>query len=207
MCGDIMRTAVVAALSIAAVAALSVAGIRVTSERAREDQGRLDCRARMARIARVVAADLIADPGRRLRAGPGLLFEMRRAGRIGGPGEERTMICPSDDGAIGPRDPSADARYAAASPDEPPADLCSFAVRDFAAFPLDPAAKSPEAVAACLHHPEKLTLRGGANVAWSDGRVTWLGFEELGISEGAELVAGPSSKSPLLRTMLDARGR
>ena len=141
------------------------------------------------------------------RSGPGLFVAWRSERTVLLPGGESMLVCPSDPIAVKPDTREAEAAYAAADLDHPTPELCSYAVRDFAKFPLAATKGAAEPIAVCLHHAETLLVRGGAVVAYSDGRAAFVGYEELGISEGSELIVGPRSKSPLLRMMTfgDAR--
>ena len=115
------------------------------------------------------------------------------------------LICPGDNSVCFPDTAEARARYDAVNLDAPPADLCSYAVRDFARFPIDPAKAADEPVVACVGR--------GSGAAWcachkdtfqigfADGDVRTFTRADLGIAPGAPPVLGPTSPSPLLRVL------
>src|SRR6185503_6806499 len=76
-----------------------------------------------------------------------------------------------------------------------PRALCSYAVRDFKRFPVDPVSTDPEVIAACIHH------RRGAVVLYAGGDAQFVALAELGLSSDDDKTVGPDSKSPVLRVV------
>jgi len=120
------------------------------------------------------------------------------------PGREEIFTCPGDPAvgaAVGMRNLG---RYDSedimdATDDQP---LCSFAVRDFARFPLE--GKEPQWVlcdregddAQTPHHSR------GLIVALSNGTFARLSRADLGLAEDEPIIVGPDSPHPELRKML-----
>jgi hypothetical protein len=78
------------------------------------------------------------------------------------------------------------------------ANLTTYAGRRNAAKDLAITRESPPATTALL---ADLSFPDGALVAFLDGRVKYLNRKELGLAPTDPLVAGPTSKSPLLQTL------
>lgn len=192
----------IAGIVFGILAVLALAGLLLVAQpfidQVKRKQARLVCTNNLSQLAALVAAN---GPGAPPRTGPAVFLEWRKRGVIER-GEERVLLCPLDPDAIVRDTPEWRARWDDVDLDDPGRGLCSYAVRDFAKFPVSAATRAPVPIAACLHHTETAIERGGAVVAFSDGAVAWLGYEELGISEGSELIAGPKSKAKLLRELV-----
>jgi hypothetical protein len=113
------------------------------------------------------------------------------------------FFCPADPHAKAPSNETEVAAWRRVIASEPPGgDACSYATRDFSRFPLDPKALERQAIMCCRcgrdgrspHH------HGGLFVAFERGEVRWMDAFELG--QDGEIVVGPDSKSPVLRTMV-----
>lgn len=155
-------------------------------------------------------AESSADPSWRPRSGQALVLRWRKEGRRIKRGQEYVLLCPADQDALPPDTPEAVDRYDTVDLDDPPNDLCSYAVRDFDRFPPDPARPGEEPFAACVGRFRDGTWRacheGGLAVAYLDGHVLFLRWDELGFPPDAAPpdkppVVGPDSPSPLLRVL------
>lgn len=128
-------------------------------------------------------------------SGPSLLLSWRKD-RSPLLRDEKVFVCPKDDLAQVPE--TDDERRAWDDVDlaHPLRSLCSYAGRDFAAFPL-PATGSlrSEPIAACLRH------RGIVILAFAEGDAQFVKLDELGLASDDEKIVGPASKSPLLRVL------
>lgn len=158
-------------------------------------EARFQCANNLAQLGALWLEDRdAATPPPRL-GGPALLLQWRTTGRVRA-GQERVFLCPLDAAGADPMSPSFEARYDSIDLASPPRDLCSYAVRDFGAFPLDPWRTAPQPIAACVHHET------GANVLFDDGSVNFFDREQLGVGPDDDVVAGPASKSPMLRVLI-----
>lgn len=142
-------------------------------------------------------------PAWRPRSGPALFLGWRKDGTIR-PGEEAVLVCPGDQSVTPPDTPEARARYDTVDLDHPPADLCSYAIRDFKRFPLDPESSEPQVIAVCVGRDGTLRHKGGVNVLYDNGSARFVEIselEELGLPSGAKPVPGPDSPCPILRVV------
>ena len=170
-----------------------VACVAVTGHRmGREGRYKL-CRRHLSALADGFAIDRTQDSTRAQRwSGSSLWLAMRRNTTHVLRGAESTLFCPEDDDA----DPPGDAAWDSVDLEHPPRELCSYAGRDFAAFPLDENATEPQPIGACVHH------RDGVLVAFDNGWVQMMYREQIGLGPDDPMVVGPESKSPLLRMLV-----
>jgi len=203
---------------IAVVVVLAVARVLVPhSDSGHPGKRDFRCVDNLVQLAEICGAEETAAPRRSQRTGPALLLEWRKSGRISAR-QESLLVCPRDPGALAPGEfvstcpnlpggasrvaPVASGATVVTSPwddadlDAPAPGLCSYAVRDFARFPLVNGAEGSQVVAACFHHP------GRAIVAFGDGSVRFVRFDELGIDDASELTAGPDSKVKSFRELI-----
>lgn len=156
---------------------------------------RLQCHENLSQLGGIYVAERSSHPEARPRSGPGLFLEWRKAERLVRRGQEAAFLCPEDDEATRPETWDERAAYDTVDLDRPPRALCSYAVRDFAKFPLDPRSATPQPIAACIHH------KGGANVMYDDGSCTFLELGDLGLSSDTQKQVGPASASPELQPL------
>ena len=154
-------------------------------------QQRWDCMRNLEQLAASHLGASMKDPDRARRwSGPALWLSMRGAEvRCGG---EKVFLCPCDPLAA-PPDPAA---YDVMDLAAPSRALCSYAGRDYAAFPLDPKSTQPQPIGACVHHADFVI------VAFFEGGVRLVSRAELGLRPGENVTVGPDSKSPLLRPLV-----
>lgn len=171
---------------------------------------RFTCANNLSQLATLFAEQTRADPAWKPRSGTSLLLAWRKGASRIRAGQERVLLCPGDEGVALPDTADTRARYDAVDLDAPPADLCSYAVRDFVAFPVDRDDLGAEVFAACVgtfhadgswfaHH------RGGCNVAFCDGATRFYEWADLCAPPGGPPVVGPGSPSPLLRVLVATR--
>jgi hypothetical protein len=129
---------------------------------------------------------------------PGHLFIALRKQGVLGPSADALLRCPGDPGTP----PPGGIPWESVDPERPPLGLCSYAVRDFARYPLDPAAAVHEVLAVCTSH-------GSAVVAaFVDGSVRVLDAEnDLYLPPGTPLTVGPGSQVEQFRALLFFDGR
>ncbi len=161
-----------------------------------ERKRRVECMNDLSQLTQIYLLCLMDDRAKAQKwSGAALWLSMRKGEGLIRRGEEHVLVCPADPAA---RPPASDAERKAWDDVDlahPAAGLCSYAGRDFAKFPLDPKTREPQVIGACLHH------KGGVMVAFADGQVQFMTFEELGLVSEAEKIVGPDSKSPLLRVL------
>jgi hypothetical protein len=183
-------------IAVAAGAIATVATVVPTMQR---KQMRFACTQNLSQLAGLLMMQSVSDPPP--RSGPAVFLEWRKRGTLIKPGQESILLCPADPEAVADDTPEGRARWDDLDLDHPPRFLCSYAVRDFAKFPLEGRSAEPRPIAACLHHTETARDRGGAIIAFEDGSVRFVDYEELGISDATELTVGPDAPAELLREL------
>ncbi|MCE9638063.1 MAG: hypothetical protein K8T90_20370 [Planctomycetes bacterium] len=190
---------VCAVLAIPCIAGL-IATVAIIVPQMQEKQKRLTCMENLSQLSQTFAATQ-SGVGAPKRSGTAMFLEWRKSRRLIREGEELILVCPGDPSVAFPDSPEARRRYDTVDLDAPPADLCSYAARDFARFPLDSKSGRREPIAACLHH------RHGAIVAFSDGSARFMDLDELAVDAGTELTVGPDSPAEMLQSLTFGNGR
>jgi hypothetical protein len=190
---------------LAVVVVLALGAVWISQQQRRVAQDQWTCSINLRRLGIVWKHEV--RRGSPLRSGPALFLGWRKSSLVISGGEERVLLCPEDAAAVDLTLRNAPSRWDDVDLDAPAPGLCSYAVRDFAAFPLIPNAPSPQPIAACLHHAKGLFGRRGAIVLYDSGTVEFEEFPALGISDLSELTVGPQSKSALLRPLTFGPGR
>lgn len=197
--GGLSTTAIV--LIVCGVLALPlVAGVVTTVAivvpRMQETRNKITCMSNLSELSQRHLMASMEDPRQAVRwSGSALWLAQRRGGVRVRRGEEKLLLCPGDDLARPPQSESDRAEWDSVDLKLPPRHLCSYAGRDFAAFPIDPDDGEKHPIGACVHH------RGGAVIAFDAGDVLFFSRADLGIAPDAEITFGPDSASPLLRTL------
>jgi hypothetical protein len=188
-------------LIVAGVLALPVCAGLVTAvaimvPKMQETARRTTCMSHLSGLTGFYLSDAMADRARAQRwSGSSLWLAMRRQGTPVLRGQEKTLLCPGDVMVRLPETESERSAWDNVDLEHPPRELCSYAGRDFAAFPIDPAERGPHPIGACIHH------RGGAVVAFDDGSCQFMTKEDLGLEHDDEMVVGPESASPVLSVL------
>lgn len=173
------------------------------------NQKRFSCQNNLSQLGGLYVA-CSEDPAWRPRAGPALFLEWRKDGKRIRPGQEGVLVCPGDQHVVPPDTPELRARYDAVDLDDPPDDLCSYAVRDFVRFPVDPQAGKPEPIAACVGRivdgEWQAFHKGGFVIVYDDGASRFIEWSECGVDPPGDwpdptVVVGPDSPVPELRTL------
>jgi hypothetical protein len=172
-----------------------VATVAIVVPKMQETKRRTVCMSNLQALGEVFLTERMGDPKRKLRSGPALFLEWRSTTSEIKRGNEKALICPGDVLARLPETEDDKKAWDRVDLDHAPRNLCSYAVRDFARFPLAPNAPDKAPIAACLNH------KGGAVVLFDAGDVQFVPFEELGVQSHDEMTVGPDSKSPLLRVL------
>ncbi len=124
-------------------------------------------------------------------------------------GREETLTCPGDPNVNVPESASDSAAYDTVDVNDTAAlgRMFSYAVRDFARFPLDPEATRAEWIMCDRQGLDGRTPhhRDGINVLFADGAVQFRDREALGLAPDEPIIVGPDSPHPELRKMLFLR--
>ena len=118
--------------------------------------------------------------------------------------DQDALACPRDPDLL-PVDAELLRLWSVAPLDRLPADSVSYAVRDFARFPLDQNAVTPEIIACDRQGRDGRTPhhRDGICVLYANGTAAFVASEDLGFEIGAPVIVGPDSPNPELRKLVD----
>lgn len=172
-----------------------VGTVAIVVPKMRESQRRTGCMNNLAQLGQIWLVQTQMDPRHaQPYSGPAALLAFRKDGARVRRGDERIFVCAGDPAGHVPETEADRNAYDDVDLAKVPRSLCSYAVRDFRAFPLgDGDEKEP--IAACLNH------RRGAVVLFEGGDVQFVSLEKFGLSEYEDMIVGPDSKSPMLRKL------
>jgi hypothetical protein len=189
-----LKAAVV--LVVVLLIAAFVSMVAVVAPGRGESHPRLTCMNNLSQLGQVYVVEAMKDFERAQRLSGTALWLSYRKGRTQiKPGYERVLLCPDDPLVDAPDTAAKQAAYDGVDLSRAPRSLCSYAVRDFERFPIDPKSPEKQVIAACIHH------KRGAIVVYDAGDATRLSLEELGLASDDEKTVGPASKSPVLRVV------
>jgi hypothetical protein len=169
----------------------------------RESQRRFACCQNLSSLAQFFVVQRVEAPKTPPKhSGVALPLSWRKAGRPILPIVEGILRCPGDPD-LRPKDAAWTRALESVDLGNPPLDLCSYAFRDFAAFPLDPNSPELQPIACDRQGRDGRTPHhaGGICVAFEDGSTRFFEREELGLKDDEPIVVGPDSKAPWLRVM------
>ena len=118
------------------------------------------------------------------------------------------LLCPGDEEVSFPNTDEDRMRWDEVDLMNIPADMCSYAVRDFATYPIP--TDGQVHIIACdrmgrdgrtSHH------RDGLNVLFDTGHVKFMSREDLGLAPDAPIIVGPDSLHPMLKKVVYAPAR
>jgi len=150
-------------------------------------QERAQCAVRLRQLGALYQSDVLRRGGQPESGGVQYFLDILARG--GAPADSPILVCPGDHDAV----PAAPAGNDAAALGR----VCSFAVRDFARYPItgDDEAIPWVAADAADHHD------GGINVLFVDTSVKYLDRDALGLAAGEAILAGPGSSHPELKKL------
>ncbi len=178
-----------------------VATVAIVVPKMKVQQQRTVCLNNLSQLGQIyLMQSQFAPRGSRKHSGPALLLSYRKDGSEIFRGDEKVLLCPADEKARHPETESDRQAWDDVDLAHAPRSLCSYAARDFDAFPLDPQSETSQPIAACLHH------EGIVVFVFEAGDAQYMSLDEMGIASESEKIVGPEAVSPLLRVLRYADG-
>lgn len=168
-----------------------VTAVAIMVPKMQETARKTTCMSNLMELSHAYIEDAMEN-GTKARRWSGSAMWLSRRHRVG----ESRLLCAGDEAVRLPESDADRSAWDAVDLANPARELCSYAGRDFANFPIDPEICDKQPIGACVHH------RNGAVVAFDEGDVRFMTREDLGISEDDEIRCGPESASPILRKLL-----
>ncbi len=181
------------------VAALEEADLPSLPER----EGRLTCRQNLNYLGKSYLIWRMEHRGSPQYTGSAFFLSLRKKREIL-KGDESKLICPGDQCVIRPNTPDQQDRYDDVDLQDIPSDMCSYAMRDFERYPLDPSATTLQIIACdrmgtngrTSHHKD------GLNILFDNISTQFMSREDLGIGPAALIIVGPDSPHPMLKKVI-----
>jgi prepilin-type N-terminal cleavage/methylation domain-containing protein len=117
-------------------------------------------------------------------------------------GEEKVLMCPGDPACVLPDTDEERKKWDSVDLDNPADNLCSFAARDFRAYPTNVESQEKEIIGCDRQGSNGKTMhhRGVILCYFDSGDVQKMTREQLGLSAEAEtIVIGPEAESPMMK--------
>ncbi len=202
-----MRRSVLAVLTMVIVACV-LAGVHsaLASRRRGNPNGHLQiaCANNLRHLGGIYSSLLMEKPGPPPYDGTALWLEYRKREYVQRT-RESVMLCPGDESVFAPQTDD-DARF---WDDVDYSDaavvrrLCSYAVREFTEFPLDPDSEEPQAIACDAPDADGVVRhhRGGLTILFDDGAAQWTDREHLGLQPDEPITIGPDARAEVLRAL------
>lgn len=122
-------------------------------------------------------------------------------------GQEEVLLCPRDPDVLPIETPEHRAKYDEINLEDPPRNMCSYAARNFTAYPMKAESIDLQVIGGLRQGANGRTQHyaDGTILMYEDGSVRFVDREELGLPAEAEIVIGDDSDHELLRTITDVQ--
>lgn len=116
-------------------------------------------------------------------------------------GDERSLICPGDQGVALPETEEDKKKWDNVDLDNPASDLCSYTARDFKNYPLNIESPNKEIIGSDRQGADQRSMmhKGGLVCCYEHGDAQFVTREELGINTENPIVVGPEAENPMLK--------
>jgi prepilin-type N-terminal cleavage/methylation domain-containing protein len=191
---------------IAIIAGL-IGTVAIIVPQMQEKQKRFTCQNNLSQLGGLFVTERSEKPGRPKYDGTALWLSWRVTASKVREGEEGVLICPGDNGIVAPDTPEAKKRYGDIDLKNPPNDMCSYAARDFSAFPLKNESNSVQIVGCDRNGPDgrQAHHKNGLNIVFDNGQARFVEREELGISPDSDIVVGPDATNEWLKQVVGVK--
>lgn len=191
---------------IAIIAGL-IGTVAIIVPQMQEKQKRFQCANNLSQLGGFFVAERTEKPGKPKYDGSALFLSWRIKGRVIKQGQESVLICPGDQGIAAPDTPEARARYDDIDLKNIPNDLCSYAVRDFTAYPIPAESPKQQIIACDRNGPDGRTMhhKGGLNIVFDDGSASFWERENLGVTGDEPVVVGPDATNDDLKMVISVK--
>jgi prepilin-type N-terminal cleavage/methylation domain-containing protein len=190
---------VVLAIIATLVAAVSV-GIPMVKQRSM----RLQCQRNLSGMGVIFTNYLMEHPGKPKYSGVALFLSFRKNKDIKVGQEKDSLLCPGDMGVTFPTSPEDSEKWDAVILESPPADMCSYAVRDFDKYPMKMDSPEQQIIACDRQGSDGKTPHheGGLLVLFDSGSAKWMEKDALGLVGDQQIVVGPDSENKDLKQVI-----
>lgn len=169
-----------------------------------EKQRKFQCQQNLSQLGQIFVSERSEKAGKPKYDGQALWLSWRVTGKHIKEGQENVLLCPGDPG-ISPVDtPEAKAAYNDIDLKSPPADMCSYAARDFSAHNLQNESKKVQIIGCDRNGSDGQTAhhKNGLMIVFDDGSCRFVERDELGITGDDPIVVGPSSSNEWLKQVV-----
>jgi len=168
--------------------------VSILVPRIQEKQAQTTCANHLRQLGGIFTSVSLETRGPPPYSGPALLMHYRQKRYIQATREE-VLTCPNDPIARPPSTHEEVQAYDMLDLKKSVRPYVSFAVRDFAKYPLSGEVVAAQPIMACIHH------ESGVNILYDDGGVRFMTHDDLGLEPGESVTVGSDAESELLRTL------
>jgi prepilin-type N-terminal cleavage/methylation domain-containing protein len=188
---------------IAIIAGL-IGTVAIIVPQMQEKQKRFTCQNNLSQLGGIFVAERTEKSGKPKYDGQALWLSWRANASKIREGQEGVLICPGDNGIAAADTQEAKDKYTNVDLKNPPTDLCSYAARDFSAYPLSNESKKVQIIGCDRNGPDGRVAhhKNGLNAVFDDGAARFVEREELGISGDDPIVVGPESSNEMLKQVI-----
>jgi prepilin-type N-terminal cleavage/methylation domain-containing protein len=196
-------------LVVIAIIATLVAAVSVTVPLVQERNRRLGCQRNLKELGTLFLTYQQEKQGKPRYDGASMFLYFRVSKSDVQKGQETVFTCPGDQSVTPPTTPELQAKYDEIDLTNPPADVCSYAVRDFTNYPMSMDSKELEIIACDKQGNDGRTAhhQDGLVILYKDGSSKFMDRDSLGLSAEAPIVVGPGSEHDLLKKVIYAPDR
>jgi prepilin-type N-terminal cleavage/methylation domain-containing protein len=191
---------------IAIIAGL-VTTVAIVVPRMQETQKQTTCMNNLSQLGQIYLLEAGENRGRAQKySGVALWLSYRKGTKHIQRGDERALICPGDQGVAAPDTPDDQKKWDNADLDNPPSGLCSYAARDFKAYPMNVESPDKEIVGCDRQGEDGKTMhhKNVIIIAFDHGDAQKMTREELGLSSDTEhgIAIGPEAENKMLQKVV-----
>jgi prepilin-type N-terminal cleavage/methylation domain-containing protein len=189
---------------IAIIAGL-VTAVAIMVPKMQETAAQTTCMSNLNELGHVyISKSMESKPAAQRYSGVALWLSYRKTGSEVRRGQEKALMCPGDPSFKLPQNEEDWKQWDNVDLENPSDDLCSYAARDFKAYPINVESPEKEIIGCDRQGSNGRTQhhRGVIICTFNEGDAQKMSREELGITADADIVIGPEAQANMLKKVV-----